>query len=97
MPDLDRIVPVLLEHGLERLPEHCSLSPGTTHRPSKLAVAHPLQGRFKGPCQVPTEDLETPLSPPGVILLPGPETPFLPPELSLLDTVCSPEGSGRSR
>lgn len=29
VPDLDRIVPVLLEHGLERLPEHCRLSPGT--------------------------------------------------------------------
>lgn len=28
VPDLDRIVPVLLEHGLERLPEHCRLSPG---------------------------------------------------------------------
>lgn len=31
VPDLDRIVPVLLEHGLERLPEHCSLSPGMSH------------------------------------------------------------------
>lgn len=29
VPDLDRIIPVLLEHGLERLPEHCKLSPGT--------------------------------------------------------------------
>ncbi|KAB0398455.1 hypothetical protein E2I00_014843 [Balaenoptera physalus] len=27
VPDLDRIVPVLLEHGLERLREHCRLSP----------------------------------------------------------------------
>ncbi|PNJ41181.1 LIG1 isoform 13, partial [Pongo abelii] len=27
VPDLDRIIPVLLEHGLERLPEHCKLSP----------------------------------------------------------------------
>lgn len=31
VPDLDRIIPVLLEHGLERLPEHCKLSPGITH------------------------------------------------------------------
>lgn len=31
VPDLDRIVPVLLEHGLERLPEHCRLSPGNPH------------------------------------------------------------------
>lgn len=30
VPDLDRIVPVLLEHGVERLPEHCRLSPGTS-------------------------------------------------------------------
>lgn len=28
VPDLDRIIPVLLEHGLESLPEHCKLSPG---------------------------------------------------------------------
>uniref|UniRef100_H0VSI3 DNA ligase 1 n=1 Tax=Cavia porcellus TaxID=10141 RepID=H0VSI3_CAVPO len=32
VPDLDRIIPVLLEYGLERLPEHCRLSPGVLKR-----------------------------------------------------------------
>uniref|UniRef100_A0A8D2D7L7 DNA ligase n=1 Tax=Sciurus vulgaris TaxID=55149 RepID=A0A8D2D7L7_SCIVU len=41
VPDLDRLVPVLLEHGLEQLPEHCRLSPGV---PLKPMLAHPTRG-----------------------------------------------------
>ncbi|GAB1291578.1 DNA ligase [Apodemus speciosus] len=56
VPDLDRIIPVLLEHGLERLPEHCKLSPGVTPWPPwlpqlssmgvplKPMLAHPTRG-----------------------------------------------------
>ncbi|XP_062966472.1 DNA ligase 1 isoform X1 [Cynocephalus volans] len=41
VPDLDRILPVLLEHGLEHLPDHCRLSPGV---PLKPMLAHPTRG-----------------------------------------------------
>uniref|UniRef100_A0A8C0WZL1 DNA ligase n=1 Tax=Castor canadensis TaxID=51338 RepID=A0A8C0WZL1_CASCN len=41
VPDLDRIVPLLLEHGLEQLPKHCRLSPGV---PLKPMLAHPTRG-----------------------------------------------------
>lgn len=29
LPDYAAIVPVLLEHGLEKLPQHCGITPGT--------------------------------------------------------------------
>lgn len=54
VPDLDRIVPVLLEHGLERLPEHCRLSPGTGLRESPPAPCHPPTASPQaGCCQAP--------------------------------------------
>lgn len=28
MPSYDKLIPSLLEHGLETLPEHCHLTPG---------------------------------------------------------------------
>lgn len=61
MPDLDRVVPVLLEHGLERLPEHCRLSPGTSPGPRAgqpqphpvhrwLGLQKPGSGLLQAPC-----------------------------------------------
>lgn len=61
MPDLDRVIPVLLEHGLERLPEHCRLSPGTSPGPRAgqpqphpvhrwLRLQKPGSGLLQAPC-----------------------------------------------
>uniref|UniRef100_A0A182Y9W0 DNA ligase n=1 Tax=Anopheles stephensi TaxID=30069 RepID=A0A182Y9W0_ANOST len=40
-PNYNRIVPVLLEHGIKKLSEHCPMEPGT---PLKPMLAHPTKG-----------------------------------------------------